>query len=111
MSIFSEVEVTPLDLKNKNMLGRGSFVVSEAVKVNFTYMNGSNGPFVSLPQDRVQKDGETKYYPHAKLINKAAIEELNKLVAAKFEKEKGMGGSRRTDSTKKSEDVDDDLPF
>lgn len=118
MSIFSEIKVYPLDTKGGNLLANGTFVVSEAVKVRFMYMDSKKGPFVSLPSDKVVRDGETKYYPQVNFITKDANEELNKLVSAAYEKYKNgstNGDSNSSGSEKTgSEDFnryDDSLPF
>jgi hypothetical protein len=112
-SIFSEVTVWIND-KGGPLLARGTFVVAGAVKVNFSYLSSAKGPFVSLPQEVSEKDGKKVYWPHAKLISKSAIEELNKLVAAEFENVKSTGGTRsaRTDTVdvKPAQSVDR-LPF
>lgn len=112
-SIFSEVTVWVND-KGGPLLARGSFVVAGVVKVNFSYLTSQRGAFVSLPQEVVEKDGKKTYYPHAKLINKAAIEELNKLVSDEFEKVKSSGGTKsaRNDTVdvKPAQNIDR-LPF
>ena len=112
-NIFSEVTIFMND-RGGTLLARGSFVVAGAVKINFSYLNAAKGPFVSLPQEVVEKDGKKTYYPHAKLISKAAIEELNKLVADEFEKVKASGGTKsaRNDTVDvKPAQKTDHLPF
>ena len=114
MTLFNEVKVYPQtnSTGSSKLLARGSFVVSGAVKVNFAYVNGSNGPFVSLPQDKVSKDGETNYYPHAKFISKEAVAEISKLVAAEYENVKNGGGTTASTVNNTSAVVaDDELPF
>jgi len=105
MSNISEVKVYPQSGSN-TLMARGSFVVAGMVKIKFSYINGSKGPFVSLPQDKVEKDGETKYYPHANFISKEAVAEVSQLVAAAYEAERSSAGNK-ADSTDRA----DNLPF
>lgn len=104
MSVFSEVAVYPSKTPGI-LLARGSILVGGVMKVNLSLLKGKDGPFVALPQQEgVDAEGKKKYYPHAKLISKEAIAELNALVLAKYEEQKASG-------TNNSQPVVDDLPF
>lgn len=106
-SIFSEVRVFPVD--NKKVMANGTVLVAGAVKVKLTLMQGSKGPFVTFPADKVEKNGEVNYYPHVKLITKPAVQELNELVLAAYNKETGKDVG--PNSTNDSGASVDDLPF
>jgi len=108
MSNFSEVKVYPQN-GGSSLLARGSFVLAGAVKINFAYINGKNGPFVSLPQDKVEKDGQTNYYPHAKFITKEAVAEINQLVKSEYDKVRNGTTSDAVNTNNSS--PNDDLPF
>jgi len=121
--MIDEVKVYPQ--QSKKMLARGTFVMGQALKVNFVYLDTAKGRFVALPQDKVEKDGETKYYPHAKMINRDAIQDLNNKVEQAYnEAMKGESSAQDTpqsssqnSSQKNTQNqgdtgfYDDDLPF
>ena len=111
MSVFSDVVFTNKGSKG-NILGRGSFVVGESVKVQYTLFNGQNGPFVMLPSDKDrngktdEKTGKPIYYPHASFISKESRDEMNALVVKQWES--STNGESVDNSTSQ---VSDELPF
>lgn len=91
MTVFSDIKLFPLKLDNSNLLAKGSVVVNEVVRFNFSVMNGSKGRFVSMPSEKSNKvddDGKVKYFPIVSLLNKDMQDELNRLVLAQLDGEK-----------------------
>lgn len=99
--LFSDVKFNKFPAKDK-VLGKGSFIVGGAVTVYFTYIQGTNGPFVALPQEkRKGQDGKDSYFSLV-YIPKEHTPELNQLVAAAY---------KGTPQEKSNAYEDDDLPF
>lgn len=114
--LFSEVKVYPVET-NSNLIGRGSFVIGNAVKINFTLFKGSKGIFVMLPSEKDRngkkdENGRDVYYPHAQFISALARQELNDLAIAKYnEVKEGKSTGKNTSRNRDNYPVMDDLPF
>lgn len=115
MSSFSDLKVFPLNLDNSNLVAKGSVVVNNIVRFNFSVMNGSKGRFVSMPSEKSNKtdeNGKTKYFPVVSLLSKDMQEELNRLVLAELDGTKVTSSkptyNKSVTGTKKKYD---DVPF
>ncbi len=100
---FSDIKVTPVNFPNSKLVARGTVVIQETVKVKFSVIEGTNGKFVALPQEKGNKpgpDGKDQYFPIVSLASKELSEELNKLVLAEL-----GGNSNKPTKTQKA------LPF
>jgi DNA-binding cell septation regulator SpoVG len=84
MSIFSDLKIYPVKtVEGSKLLARGSVVISNAVRVNFSVLNGSKGRFVALPSEKsnkVDEQGNIKYFPIVSIPNRELSDELNRLV-------------------------------
>ena len=96
MSVFTDWEVFPLSKPAKSLMANGKVTIAGTVRVSFTIVNGPKGLFAGLPQQVVEKDGETKYYPHVKILDtetynmfqKEAVEAYNTRLEAPPAKKK-----------------------
>lgn len=111
-NMFSEVKVFKSDGQH-GILARGSFVVGGAVKVQFTYREGKNGPFVALPSRKGQdkQTGEDKYYPHANFINKDAVAVVGRMVKEVYDAGGTQAGQYSNSGNSASVSAPDSLPF
>lgn len=110
-SKFSDIKIFRLENQSgSKLLARGSVVIGELVRVNFSILDGQNGKFVMLPSEKSNKVDETtgkpKYFALAQMVDKDLTAELNKVVLAEFEK---GGKSSSTSGTKKA--TKDGIPF
>lgn len=109
MSIFSDLKLFTINSSNgSKLIARGSVVVSNAVRVNFSVLNGSKGRFVAMPSEKSNKtddQGNAKYFPVVQLSSRELSDELNRLVLAELDGEKS---STKT-STKRT--AGDGIPF
>lgn len=111
MNKFSDIKIYRLETKpDSKLLARGSVVIADMVRVNFSILNGANGKFVMLPSEKSnQIDEQTKknkYFPLAQMISRDLSDELNKAVLTEFE-----GGSKSSTNTTKKKGIGDGLPF
>lgn len=114
-SLFSEVKVYPVET-NSSLIARGSFVVGNAVKINFAMLKGSKGIFVMLPSEKDRngkkdENGKDIYYPIAQFISAAARKELNDLAIAKYNEVKKGKSTGASTNGNRSNNVVDGLPF
>lgn len=115
MSQFSDVKYFKVN-GHPSILGRGSFMYNDAFRIQFTHMNSSKGPFVSLPSEKDrngkkdEKTGRDVYYPLVSCSDPDVREEMNRVVNAKAE-EVGAGSAGNQQSSSGSSAVADDLPF
>lgn len=91
MSIFSDLKVYPVQTKQEgsNLVARGSVVVNQMVRFQFSVMNGSKGRFVAMPSEKSNKIDEVtkkpKYFPIVSLTKEENRDELNRLVLAELD--------------------------
>ena len=106
--LFTDVELWRINGAG-NLLARGTVVVANSIKVNFTFVRGANGNFVSLPQEKVTRDGKTQYFAQVRPLSRELSEELNVVVNLAYN---GMPDDSTTQSvSNNSNTADDDLPF
>ena len=55
--LFSDIRIFPLKNSTGNLKANGKVVIAKTVEVSFKIMNGKNGIFISLPAQKVEKDG------------------------------------------------------
>jgi DNA-binding cell septation regulator SpoVG len=112
MSVFSDLKIFPINSSNgSKLLARGSVVVSNAVRVNFSVLNGSQGRFVAMPSEKsnkVDEQGKTKYFPIVQLSSRELSDELNRLVLAELDGGKSTEKPKTSRSTSISSDG---MPF
>ncbi len=91
-SIFSEVEVRPLQRPAGNLKANGSVLIGNVVKVNFTVSDGRNGLWVKLPQrsyqtkDKDTQEQVTRWVREVKITDENLEKELSQLVLAEYTK-------------------------
>jgi DNA-binding cell septation regulator SpoVG len=115
MSVFSDLKIFPVNSNGSKLIARGSVVVSNTVRVNFSVLNGSKGRFVAMPSEKSNKtdeQGNTKYFPVVQLSSRELSDELNRLVLAELDGgsksgEKSTSGSARKPASKSG----DGIPF
>lgn len=112
-SNFSDVKIFPVQ-GNSVVVARGSVVIKDTVKVQFTVMNGSNGRFVSLPSEKSTKvdeqTGKAKYFPLVSLANRELQDELNRVVLAQLDGDKKPASSGKSATAGKTKSSDG-IPF
>lgn len=97
MSVFSDLKVFPLTLDNSSLVAKGSVVMHNSVRFNFSVINGPTGRFVSMPSEKSNKTdeatGKVKYFPIVSVTNEEMKTELNRLVLAELDKDKAPAKS------------------
>lgn len=117
MSVFSDLKIFPVNTASgSKLLARGSVVVGNSVRVNFSVMNGSKGRFVALPSEKSNKtdeQGNVKYFPIVSLSNKELSDELNRLVLTQLDggPTAGTSTSSKKTVTAAVTSTKDGLPF
>lgn len=103
---FSEITFYPFEAKSDSkLLARGSVIIGELVKVNFSVLEGSKGKFVTLPSEKSNKTddaGKIKYFPLAIMATRELSDELNVAVLAEFDKRGSAKPATKSGSTSKS---------
>lgn len=111
MATFSDIKIYRLENSTGSLLARGSVVIADLVRVNFSILEGKSGKFVTLPSEKSTKideaTGKNKYFPLAQMVSRELSDELNKAVLAEYEGggKSSTAGSKTTSGSKKP------LPF
>lgn len=88
---ITEIKVYPGN--GDKLVARGSFVVADAIAINFTVFKGENGPRVVLPSSpnpkfdssRPPSKENKKYYDEVRTISQSVREELEKFILEKID--------------------------
>ena len=88
--LFTNIKVFKRDAGK--VRGNGSFIVAGAVEVQFTIVEGKNGLFASLPQEKyTDKDGNIKYAQKVRISDKDTFNGLQAAILKAYE----TAGSRQ----------------
>ncbi len=58
---ISDIRVFPNKNTKISIKANGDFVVGDTFRISFKVIQGKSGNFISFPQEKYEKDGETKY--------------------------------------------------
>jgi DNA-binding cell septation regulator SpoVG len=109
MSVFSDLNIFPVNSNGSKLIARGNVVVNNTVRVNFNVLNGSKGRFVAMPSEKSNKtdeDGNVKYFPVVSFKSRELSDELNRLVLERLD-----NGNQTTTNSKNTTKYSDGLPF
>ena len=89
MTVFSDLKIFPMNLEKSNLVAKGSVVIDNTVRINFSVINGPTGRFVSMPSEKSTKTddaGKVKYFPYISFVSRETSDELNRLVLTELDK-------------------------
>ena len=119
MSSFSDCKLFTIKNPTGTMVGSGSIVLNNLVRISFTIIKGAQGIFASLPATKGNKpdeNGKIPWYPQVKLLTEELYAEFQNIVKKEFAKVLGAGSVPKSKPAppigeEPQKDYDDGYPF
>ena len=84
---ITDVRVYPLSKPAGTLLANASITIAGAFAIKVKIVSTKKGTMISMPSQKYEKDGETKYSDLAFPITKEAREEMMSKVLAEYDKQ------------------------
>lgn len=110
--MLSDIKIWP-SKGQSNFKANGEVTFHEAIRIQFKVVQGKNGLFVSFPQEKYDKEGETKYKNQVTFVNPEVQTDVQSRLIAAYNKQVS-GGAPSEDApiaSPKQKPKNLDVPF